>query len=363
MKLLLAGQSFKFWLKAARPISFGQSVMPYILGALLGLSAVIDLGIHNISLGIFVGILGVIGVILAHAGMNLIDDYFDMKKGAVTQREELLEGGFRARLGKCAYLKDGSVNLDDLKRVAIFFLGLALAISAVIFALRGWEVLIFAGVTLVLGISYAGPPLRLSYRGFGELVIAFIFGPVLVTAASFLVSGQITALALFCSVPIGLLVANIVNIHAVMDYGPDVAANRKTLPIIMGSERAGVITSVSFVIVAQLSILLGILLGVLPLAALLIMLTYPLSFVFIRLAVRYPEEKEQGATGSAKTEVQSFTFKLHRWMGSYGNWEKYEKDGLAWFMARWITARNLVMQVTLVLALSAFTPWYLNPWF
>jgi len=368
MKSLFAGQDFKFWYKAARPISFGQSITPYVLGALLGLStllyagtdltvSVLGLSIQSKALiivfGLAVGIIGLAGVILAHAGMNLLDDYFDMKKGAVARREELLDGGFRARLGKCEYLKDGAVTLSDTKRAALFFLVLALSFGFLIFALRGWEVLIFAGITLVLGVFYAGPPLRLSYRGFGELVIGFLFGPVLVTAASFLVSGQITPLALFCSVPIGLLVANIVQIHAVMDYKPDLKADRKTLPILLGSERAGVTVNVIFVVIAQGVILLGIALGVLPIAALLAVLTYPLTLVFIKLALDYVKNKD-----SAKEAA----FEPQKWMGNYGDWDNYKKGGLDWFMARWLTAQNLVMQTTLVLAIAALVSppnWYL----
>lgn len=381
MNSLFAGQGLGFWYRAARPASFGQSVMPYILGALIGLSSLIHAGprsglplsflaggstspsfgilspfidsnISILAVSILAGILGLIGVILAHAGMNLLDDYFDMKKGAVARREELLDGGFRARLGKCAYLKSGNLTLDDLKRAALSFLICALGFGALLFALRGWEVLVFALITLILGISYAGPPLRLSYRGFGELVIAFLFGPVLITAASFLVSGHISSLVLFSSIPIGLLVANIVHTHAVMDYGPDLAAQRKTLPILLGSERAGILASVCFVLAAQASILIGIALNILPLAALLIAISYPLTVSFIKLALRYVDRDGQKET--------DFNFEPKFWMGNFGDWEKSKAGGLAWFMSRWLSARNLVMQVTFVLAFAAFTPWTLQ---
>jgi len=351
---MLAQQDLKFWMRAARPQSFGQSGMPYVMGALLGLSVLLYSGTATpltIGIALLMGVLGMAGIIFAHAGMNLFDDYFDMKKGAVEQRDELIDGGFRARLGKCGYLKDGSVTLADTKRVASLFVIVALIIGAVIFAVRGWEVLIFAGITLVLGFSYAGPPLRLSYRGFGELVIGIIFGPVLVIAAAFVVSGQITMLAIFSSIPIGLLVANIVHMHAVMDFGPDKAAQRKTLPILLGSERAGVMANVVFVVLAQAIVLAGVVLGYLPVVALLAVLTYPLTIVFIQWALSYAHSKGQDET----------PFQPQKWMGQFGDWEGYRKAGLDWFMARWLLARNLVAQMTLVLVIAAFTPWYV-PW-
>ncbi|MCL2526259.1 MAG: prenyltransferase [Coriobacteriia bacterium] len=370
MKSLLAGQSFKFWMSASRPIAFRQSALPYILGVALGLATLtvgsmssLAQGVYllpdtaffsfpgdsSIIFGIFIALLGFVGVIFAHGGMNLFDDYFDMKKGAVSRREDLLDGGFRARLGKCSYMKDSGLELADLRRAASLFLAIALLIGLVIFALRGWPVLVFAVITLILGIAYAGPPLRLSYNGFGELVIGFIFGPILVTAASFLMSGQITHLALFASIPMGLLVANIVHVHAVMDYGPDKAAQRKTLPILLGSEKAGGYVSIAFVILAYVSIVIAVVMGALPLAALLVVLTLPLSLVFVRLVLSYVHDED----------ARDNEFVPQKWMGNYGDWAGYTKAGLGWFMARWLTAQNILMQVALILALTAFTPWYL----
>ena len=349
---MFAKQNLMFWFTASRPHSFIQSAMPFALGSLLGASTLLYSGANlaAIGLSIILALIGIVGITCAHAGMNLFDDYFDMKKGAVEEREKLSDGGFRARMGKCKYLHDGAVSLDDTKRVATLFVVVALACALIIFAVRGWEILLFAGITLILGLSYAGPPLRLSYHGFGELVIGILFGPVLVTAASFVVCGQLTMLALFSSIPIGLLVANIVHMHAVMDFGPDKAAKRKTFAILLGSEHAGIAANVTFVILAQATILVGIAIGFLPLFASLIVLTYPLSIVFIRQARSY-----------VKKEKDEASFQPKRWMGRFDNWEKYQKDGLDWFMSRWLLARNLVTQVTVVLAIAAFTPWHV-PW-
>jgi len=330
--------------------------MAFTLGAALGLSTLLySAGVEGgvspalVTMGVLLAFLGIAGITFAHAGMNLFDDYFDMKKGAVAAREKLTDGGFRARLGKCSYLKDGSVTLADTRRVATVFIAIALAAAAIIFALRGWEILLFAGITLLLGLSYAGPPLRLSYRGLGELVVGIVFGPVLVIAASFVVCGEITMLAVFSSIPVGLLVANIVHMHAVMDFEPDKAAGRTTLAILLGSPQTAVAANVLFVGLAQTTILLGVALGYLPLLAVLVVLTYPLSFVFVRRALGY----------AAGIDGRDAPFVPQRWMGGFGDWEKYRAADLDWFMSRWMLARNLVIQVTLILAITGFTPWYL----
>jgi len=350
MKYLLAGKGFGFWYKAGRPHALGQSILPYLLGSAIGLSSLLysQASLPQIGVGLLLASLGFCGIVLVHLAMNLFDDYFDMRKGAVATREEMHDGGMRARMGKCFYLKDGSVALEDVRRIATVFLVIASLLALLILALRGWEILIFAAITLVLGLAYAGPPLRLSYRGFGELAVGIIFGPILVTASSFVVAGTLTSLAFWVAFPIGLLVANIVNTHAIMDFDPDKAADRMTFPILLGSEKAGFIAGVIMVTLAYDIVIAGVLLGQLPLASLGVFLTIPLAISFFRLLWRYIVHKDTEAP-----------FTPRFWLGPFGDWEAIVDSERDWFFSRWKMARNLVMFFTWILALAALTPWYL----
>jgi 1,4-dihydroxy-2-naphthoate octaprenyltransferase len=38
-----------------------------------------------------------------------------------------------------------------------------------------------------------------------------------------------------------------------------------------------------------------------------------------------------------------------RWMGPMGEWEKYKEAGVAWFLLRWLTARNIVTRFCLII--------------
>ena len=347
---LFAGKPFSFWYRAARPHALGQSVMPYALGSIIGISSLLysQTAYTDIAKNLALAVLGVAGMILAHLAMNLLDDYFDMKKGAVAAREEMQEGGMRARMGKCAYLKNGPVTLDDTRRVAIFFLCVALLIGAVILAARGWEILIFVGIALILGLQYAGPPLRLSYHGLAELTLGVIIGPVLVTASAFVAAGSFVPQAMWASVPVGLLAANLLNTHALMDFGPDKAANRKTLAVLLGSQKAGGIAGAIMIALAYLSIIVGVAMGQLPLVALAAIASLPLVKVYLDSLWRLIDHKDEDET-----------FAPRIWMGTFGDWEGIQQRGVAWFMYRWMLARNIIIQVTIILALASLTPWYL----
>lgn len=339
---LLAGKSFGFWFRASRTPALGQSLTPYILGTLLALVSAIQMGIMQSSFNPLLMLLGFVGVALAHSGLNLFDDYFDYKKGAVQKRQELQDGGMRARMGKCAYLEEG-VSVKDIARAAALFVVLALILGLIVTFMRGWLILLFAGLTLLLGLMYAGPPLRLSYHGFGELVVGLIFGPLVVIAAYFVALGSISALAIWASIPAGLLTINVLNAHAIMDFESDKAADRVTFVVLLGSKRAGFIFSCILVVLSYLAVIVAVVLGAFSLVSLAVLITLPMAAGFLRLLYRYIVDPD------ASVEAKG-------WMGPLGNWEGIKAAGIDWFMIRWLLARNLLMAFVLLLAITNFIP-------
>ncbi|MBR4302069.1 MAG: prenyltransferase, partial [Bacteroidaceae bacterium] len=193
---------FKQWFQNARPISLAQSMMPAIT------ALVLSLGIEDFNY--IAAIIAIVGVMFAHLGMNLADDYFDYIQVPQESRDKLVRKGIRARTSKCPYLKDGSATLPQLRNAMIIFLLIA-AVCGVVVTLFNFstELLWVVAITLVLGIFYSAPPLKLSYRGLGELIIGIIFGPLLMTGISLAGCGHIDGTIAMISVPVGMLVTNI----------------------------------------------------------------------------------------------------------------------------------------------------------
>ncbi|MCL2807772.1 MAG: prenyltransferase [Coriobacteriia bacterium] len=340
-------QGLKFWFKASRNPALGQSITPYILGVLFAVAAWIyhpEIEFH--LLGLALGLLGVIGVGTAHTGINLLDDYFDYTKGAVAEREALIDGGFRARLLKCAYITSGEATADETRRAGWTFISIALLCGAIIFVLGflflgyDWRyVALFAGLGLILGVMYAGPPLRLSYHGFGELVIGIVFGALIAIPAFYLCTAQIHPSVIWASIPCGLLTMNIVNTHAIMDYESDKAANRTTFVVLLGSKMAGFWVDVALITLSYGCIITGVLLGHLPLTTFAVLITVPVAVGFLRLVRLYIVKPEQEETPQW-------------WMGNFKQWGAYKKAGIEWFMLRWALARNLLIQFVLIVAIT-----------
>jgi 1,4-dihydroxy-2-naphthoate octaprenyltransferase len=340
-------QGLRFWFKASRPSALGQSLTPYILGVLFALAAgIYDPGVPLNPLGLALGLLGFFGVGSAHTGLNLLDDYFDYTKGAVAEREALIDGGFRARLLKCAYIESGEATPEQTHNRGWAFIvfaltcGVLILIPGLIFLGYDWRYFaVFVGLGLFLGVMYAGPPLRLSYHGLGEVVIGVVFGALIAIPAYYICTARIDPGVVWASIPCGLLTMNIVNTHAIMDYESDKAANRTTFVVLLGSKMAGYWVDVALLLISYGCIIAGIASGALPVTSFVVLVTLPVAIGFLRLVRLYITHPEQDETP-------------RWWMGRFRQWEMYKKAGIEWFMLRWALARNLLMQFVLIVAIS-----------
>ena len=90
----------------------------------------------------------------------------------------------------------------------------------------------------VIGIAcayfYHARPLRLSYRGLGEVAVAICYGPLIATGTFLVQRGHVSFHILSLSVPLGLLIAAFLWINEFPDYAADKASGKRTLVVICG---------------------------------------------------------------------------------------------------------------------------------
>lgn len=311
----------KFWIDNARPIALPQSILPSLL-------AISMAGLHE-NFSWWIALVALLGVICAHLGMNLADDYFDYKVGSGEKRDQLAGEGFRARIAKYPYLASGQATVAQLRNVIIIYLSIAIACGAIIFYFRGWPILLFALVGGFLGISYSGWPFKFSYRGYGELVIGLMFGTLLMMGMQYAVCGVFDWNVVIMSVAVGMLVTNIVYTHSIMDKVSDEKVNKMTFARLLASPKRELAASAIFCLLPFILVFVGVALGYLHVAYLIVSLLLPMA-LFLWQSVRK----------FVYDEPEDMTIKF--WMGPMGNWEGYKKAGLDWFLFRWLMARNLV---------------------
>lgn len=318
----------KFWWKNSRPTALPQSVMPSFLAICLA-SSVQDFSI-------WLSILAILGVVMAHSGLNLFDDYFDYRKTKSTYRETLVHEGFRARIGKCTYLTSGAATSRQLFIAASVFCLIAVCLGSIILYYRGITILYIALMAAILGFFYSAPPFRLSYHGLGELLIGLIFGPMNMIGTYYAACGVINPVIIFISVPVGLLVMNIVYVHSILDFIPDKKIGKRTLAVILNNTTAMLVVLFFILALSYAIITYGVVSGYLPLMYLFVYLSLPMAVSLFYLVVefiRHPEQK----------------FSPRFWMGPMPRWKKLEEFGIGWFMIRWLSARNLLTFFCLII--------------
>lgn len=330
--------SLKKWLFNARSIALAQSVMPALLAVALAWKCE--------TFHFWDAILAVIGVACAHLAMNLSDDYFDYKADVLGDRDKVVRKGFRAMMHKYPYLTDGSESLKSTAKVIAAFVGVALACGLVI-VLDRWENGIWgeqglwwiAAIVLAcgfLGVFYSAPPIKLAYRGLGELVIGFIFGPLLMMGVYYASAGSMSWEVVLTSVPVGLLVLNILFTHSFIDMKGDEQCNKMTFARLLKTRGANLAASFIFIFLPFALLILGVCLGELAWLYLLVLLMLPRGIWLFHSLLEFSKGR--------MLEIEKKPF----WMGVAPDWNKYREAGIEWFMARWLCARNLLVGFCLI---------------
>jgi 1,4-dihydroxy-2-naphthoate octaprenyltransferase len=235
----------KLYILATRPQFFAAIILPVTLGA----SAAWHYTSHFVP-GLFV--LSLVAGVLYHAGINVLNDYFDHLNGSdalnrtpvtpFTGGSRMIQRGL---MGPGETLLFGSVLL-----VAGSLVGLCLAYAV------GWPLVLVGLVGLFSGIFYSAPPLFLAGRGLGELLVGLNFGVLSVAGSYYVQTGGFQWEVVLISLPLTFLIAAILYINEFPDYEADRLSGKHNMVVRLGPERArwGIVAILGG---AYLSLILG----------------------------------------------------------------------------------------------------------
>ena len=216
----------KKWVLAARAPFLTAAIVPIVIA---GAAARYDTGALNWPLLL----LTLLGGILAHAGANLSNDYFDDKTGndRINQYRSFFSGG-------TGLIQAGVVPARQVLAAAATCYVAAAAIGLYLAYLRGWPVLVLMAAGGLIGFFYTAGPAALAYRGLGECFLGLAFGPLLVAGAYYVQAQAFPARMWVASVPIGLLVTAILYINQYPDYEADRAVGKNNAVVRLGRRQA-----------------------------------------------------------------------------------------------------------------------------
>jgi 1,4-dihydroxy-2-naphthoate octaprenyltransferase len=142
---------------------------------------------------------------------------------------------------------------------------------------------------------YSSGPKPISSTPFGEITAGIVMGPVIVLISYYIQAGLLDIRAILTSIPIALLIGSILMANNIRDILHDIDGGRKTLPIVIGRDRA--INVLKFIaLIANGIIIFLAIFGSLPLYSLITLLSIPLALQGPMLFSKTKEPAElQGA--------------------------------------------------------------------
>ncbi len=322
-------KKIKFWFMNARPVALPQSMVPAFVAVMLAAKYA--------DFRWYLALFCLAGVAFAHLSLNLFDDYFDYRNAKQGDRSALAREGFRAQTVKCPYLQDGTVTPGQWLAACIVFGGIACAFGLPVLIARGLNVLWVVLGVAALGLFYSAPPLKLGYRGLGELIIGMIFGPALGIGTAIGASGEFHASEVLLSCAWGLLVVNILYVHSIMDFAADTKAGKKTLAWLVSPKSGGKLVNKSasqYVVLGLICFVpyvlvgAGAILNIIPPWYLLVFLSLPWTVSLFKSMLDFRKDP------FGKTEKKW-------WYGHFMLWERIKEEGIDWFMLRWLLAQKI----------------------
>ncbi len=315
---------FSVWFLALRAYSIPISVMSWIVPFLY---ALLNKG------NIIYGIIALIGIVILHLGTNIFDDFIDYLR-----EKNLIEKGlketFNFQKGKCFPLFNNDLKIRDyfIASFILFFISYVIALFFI--NQMGLNLLYVIIPSVILCLLY---PI-LGCLGFGELIVALIFSPLLYSGVYYVMTEQFSLNILIISVSTGLLSVAVLHNHMLLDYEYD-EQNRKTTlcRICKTPQRAlyllGIIVALSYI-----NIIAAVILKILSPVYLITILSLPSAITLYSVM-------------SAHIKNPNAEIKRNIFMGNLSDVDK-APDEAKNFMLKFIIVRNLLSLFTSLILLS-----------
>lgn len=265
-------QRARVWFKASRPWSYTAAVIPVALGGIIAAqTGPIDLVLLGLAL---------LGSIAIQLGTNLMNDYYDYRKGADVPGTLSLGGS----------ILRGDLTPRQVFTGGLLAFGLGIGIGLYLVTVAGPFILWLGLFSVLVGFFYTAGPFALAYVGLGELAVFIFMGPVMVVGSYYLQRHEVTLPVVLASLPVGFLVAAILHANNLRDLDSDKQIGKRTLATLLGREGARL---EYYILIGgtYLSLLVLAVLGIAPWLALITIATLPTAWRLIRLAANESDAK------------------------------------------------------------------------
>ncbi|MBI5809814.1 MAG: prenyltransferase, partial [Deltaproteobacteria bacterium] len=236
----------KTYLLATRPQFLPAVAVPVALGASTAWAS------HRMF-NVFYFTVSLIAALLYHAGMNVLNDYFDNRNGA----DNMNMGGLAPFTGGSRFIQTGLMTPRETLRLGALLIAGGSGAGLYLAYMAGMPLLIIGAAGLFSGVFYSAPPFFFAGRGLGEIIVGLNFGVMTVAGSHFVQAGEVSLMPVIASLPVSFFISALLYMNEFPDCPADRAAGKKTLVVLIGPEK-GRYVIIALVGGAYLSLFAGI---------------------------------------------------------------------------------------------------------
>ena len=259
------------WLRAIR--------VKFLLASVIAVSLGLSLAWHSgHPIDILHAILTFAGVISLHASVDLLNDYWDFKRGIDTKTKRTkMSGG-------TGVLPEGLLTPKSVYIVGIAFLILGAIIGIYFVIIFGITIGLILGFAILSVIFYST---KIVNWGLAEVFVT-IKGTLIIIGTYYIQSQSIDDFTILAGIVVGVLSSLVLFVTSIPDHDVDKEKVRRTLIIIFGKANA-VKTFLIFPILAYGIIIYGVVSGLFPIYSLIVLLAKP----FLIMAILHLKDLEK----------------------------------------------------------------------
>jgi 1,4-dihydroxy-2-naphthoate octaprenyltransferase len=252
------------WLRAIR-IKF---LLASVIAVSLGLSVT---WWHSGTIDIFQAVLTMAGVIALHASVDLLNDYWDFKRGIDTKTKRTpMSGG-------TGVLPEGLLKPKSVYNAGILFLVVGGLIGGYFVVLHG----VVIGVILAFAImSIYFYSTKIVNWGLAEVFVA-VKGTLIVMGTYYIQNSELTDVVVLSGIVVGALSSLVLFVASFPDHDADKEQGRRTLVILFGRQKA---TSIFYIfLIVSYGIIIGCAaMSIIPVFCLISLAAIPVAISSIR---------------------------------------------------------------------------------
>ncbi len=220
---------------------------------------------QNSSIDLLDAILIFAGVMALHASVDLLNDFWDFKRGIDTKTKRTkMSGG-------TGVLPEGLLKPSSVYRAGIVFLIIGSVIGSYFVITHGIIIGVILGFAILSIYFYST---KIVDSGLGEFFVA-VKGSMIVIGTFFIQSGEITIESILGGIVVGVLSSLVLFIASFPDHDADKSKGRKSLVIAVGKEKAAKLFWI-FPLISYITIIIGVSANLFPLVSLITLVTIPL---------------------------------------------------------------------------------------